>query len=245
MCTASAPGSKSSTPVTVPPAAAGSHTATATALVIVEEQRGQGGTCAQSIATGPSCGGVHREPRRRRRSTSWRMALVLRVLIADLPSTDELSQLSGPSAVTSKPTAPEGERREQRAAKVTPVRSGLPSATTSPPILDEVFLALTGRIAQPDPAEVREGDSMIAIAVPETAEAQGSDAFRKTLTLTIAHRNLLDIRSDAEQLTGMTVQALMFLVLFVYVFGGAIAGPTPSSGWRLAARSRSPLKALL
>lgn len=43
-------------------------------------------------------------------------------------------------------------------------------------------------------------------------------------TLTIARRNLLHIKSDPEQLVGMTVQPLMFLVLFVYVFGGAIAG---------------------
>lgn len=73
---------------------------------------------------------------------------------------------------------------------------------------------------------------MSAITVPEaagpepagleTGEVRGSNAVRQTLT--IAHRNLLHIRSDAEQLTGMTVQPLMFLVLFVYVFGGAIAG---------------------
>jgi ABC transporter DrrB family efflux protein len=43
-------------------------------------------------------------------------------------------------------------------------------------------------------------------------------------TLTITRRDLLHIRSDPEQLTGMTIQPLMFLLLFVYVFGGAIAG---------------------
>jgi oleandomycin transport system permease protein len=42
--------------------------------------------------------------------------------------------------------------------------------------------------------------------------------------LTVMRRNLLHIRSDPEQLVGMTVQPLMFLMLFVYVFGGAIAG---------------------
>jgi len=42
--------------------------------------------------------------------------------------------------------------------------------------------------------------------------------------LTIARRNLLHIKSDPEQLVGMTIQPLMFLALFVYVFGGAIAG---------------------
>ncbi len=43
-------------------------------------------------------------------------------------------------------------------------------------------------------------------------------------TLTIARRNLLHIKADPEQLVGMTIQPLMFLALFVYVFGGAIAG---------------------
>ena len=43
-------------------------------------------------------------------------------------------------------------------------------------------------------------------------------------TITIARRNLLHIKSDPEQLVGMTIQPLMFLVLFVYVFGGAISG---------------------
>jgi ABC transporter DrrB family efflux protein len=40
----------------------------------------------------------------------------------------------------------------------------------------------------------------------------------------IARRNLLHVWSDPQQLVGMTVQPLMFLLLFVYVFGGAIAG---------------------
>jgi oleandomycin transport system permease protein len=43
-------------------------------------------------------------------------------------------------------------------------------------------------------------------------------------SLVIARRNLIHIKSDPEQLVGMTVQPLMFLVLFVYVFGGAISG---------------------
>jgi ABC transporter DrrB family efflux protein len=43
-------------------------------------------------------------------------------------------------------------------------------------------------------------------------------------TLTIARRNLLHIKADPEQIVGMTIQPLMFLVLFVYVFGGAIQG---------------------
>ena len=45
-----------------------------------------------------------------------------------------------------------------------------------------------------------------------------------TNTLTIARRNLLHIKATPEQLVEMSIQPLMFLVLFVFVFGGAIAG---------------------
>jgi ABC transporter DrrB family efflux protein len=41
-------------------------------------------------------------------------------------------------------------------------------------------------------------------------------------TLTIARRNLLHIKANPEQLVEMSIQPLMFLVLFVFVFGGAI-----------------------
>jgi ABC transporter DrrB family efflux protein len=44
----------------------------------------------------------------------------------------------------------------------------------------------------------------------------------------MARRNLLHVLSDPEQLIGITVQPLMFLLLFVYVFGGAISGSTTS-----------------
>ena len=45
-----------------------------------------------------------------------------------------------------------------------------------------------------------------------------------TNTLTLARRNLLHIKATPEQLVEMTIQPIMFLVLFVFVFGGAIAG---------------------
>jgi ABC transporter DrrB family efflux protein len=45
-------------------------------------------------------------------------------------------------------------------------------------------------------------------------------------TAVMARRNLLHVLSDPEQLIGITIQPLMFLLLFVYVFGGAISGST-------------------
>jgi ABC transporter DrrB family efflux protein len=63
---------------------------------------------------------------------------------------------------------------------------------------------------------------MSAMTTAETPTTGRANAFSNTLT--IARRNLLHIRSDPEQLVGMTIQPLMFLVLFVFVFGGAISG---------------------
>ena len=63
---------------------------------------------------------------------------------------------------------------------------------------------------------------MSAVTIAPTPTVGHANAFSNTLT--IARRNLLHIKSDPEQLVGMTIQPLMFLVLFVFVFGGAIAG---------------------
>jgi hypothetical protein len=43
-------------------------------------------------------------------------------------------------------------------------------------------------------------------------------------TAVLTRRNLLHVWTDPQQMVGMTIQPLMFLLLFVYVFGGAIAG---------------------
>lgn len=42
----------------------------------------------------------------------------------------------------------------------------------------------------------------------------------------MARRNLLHVVSDPQQMIAMSVQPLMFLLLFVYVFGTAISGST-------------------
>jgi ABC-2 type transport system permease protein/oleandomycin transport system permease protein len=59
--------------------------------------------------------------------------------------------------------------------------------------------------------------SAATLAPPERVSALAN-------TLTIARRNLLHVKATPEQLVEMSIQPLMFLVLFVYVFGGAIAG---------------------
>jgi ABC-2 type transport system permease protein/oleandomycin transport system permease protein len=44
-------------------------------------------------------------------------------------------------------------------------------------------------------------------------------------TLIVAERNLTRVRRNPEVLTAFTIQPVMFLLLFVYVFGGAISTP--------------------
>jgi ABC-2 type transport system permease protein len=44
-------------------------------------------------------------------------------------------------------------------------------------------------------------------------------------TLVLAKRSILRIRRQPDLLVGFTVQPIMFVLLFVYVFGGAIATP--------------------
>jgi oleandomycin transport system permease protein len=46
--------------------------------------------------------------------------------------------------------------------------------------------------------------------------------LRNSFTLT--WRSVLKIRTNAEDLIGLSLQPIMFLLLFVYVFGGAISG---------------------
>ena len=44
--------------------------------------------------------------------------------------------------------------------------------------------------------------------------------------LSLAWRGVLKIRKNPEQLVDVTIQPILFLVLFVYLFGGAVAGST-------------------
>jgi ABC transporter DrrB family efflux protein len=61
-------------------------------------------------------------------------------------------------------------------------------------------------------------------AVPGTLD-RGRIAYAVSDTLVIARRNLLRIPRQPDLLIGFTVQPIMFVLLFVYVFGGAIETP--------------------
>jgi oleandomycin transport system permease protein len=62
--------------------------------------------------------------------------------------------------------------------------------------------------------------------VPARATAVGTSALRRNLrhAFVLAKRNLIKTARTPEQLIDVTLQPIIFLVLFVYVFGGAISG---------------------
>ena len=68
---------------------------------------------------------------------------------------------------------------------------------------------------------------MTAATLPATSPAQRLGpvtGLRNAFTLT--WRSVLKLRTNMEDLVGLSLQPIMFLVLFTYVFGGAIKGGT-------------------
>jgi oleandomycin transport system permease protein len=67
----------------------------------------------------------------------------------------------------------------------------------------------------------------VTAASPATAAAPPATATRtRTLrhAFALARRNLIKTRRTPEQLIDVTIQPIIFLLLFVYVFGGALGG---------------------
>ena len=106
------------------------------------------------------------------------------------------------------------------------------------PTLDEVFLALTGH-----PAEERKrgGGGMSATPATRTEASRGSRSrstprsppasarrarARWPTALTFGWRGMLKIKHVPEQLLDVTVTPVLFLLMFTYLFGGAVAGST-------------------
>lgn len=64
------------------------------------------------------------------------------------------------------------------------------------------------------------------ITPPNERKLKNHVSVRQTLanTVTMAHRGLLKIRRTPEQLIDVTLQPIIFTVMFAFLFGGAIAG---------------------
>src|SRR5579863_4485986 len=66
---------------------------------------------------------------------------------------------------------------------------------------------------------------MTAFALPAPARRPSlRGGLRNTFTLT--WRSVLKIRTNMEDVLGLSLNPIMFLILFTYVFGGAISGGT-------------------
>ena len=108
------------------------------------------------------------------------------------------------------------------------------TAAVREPTLDDVFLALTGRRAERrtdenDEAaargrERRCGMSTTALRAPFPVAASGwrASRFGARDVVAMTWRNLLTIRRVPQLLVFATIQPLLFVLMFRYVFGGAI-----------------------
>jgi ABC transporter DrrB family efflux protein len=118
-----------------------------------------------------------------------------------------------------------------READITPAELGLRR-----PSLDDVFLSLTGRPdsgplepPRPETAKPRRTNRPVAahMSAPEHAtRLPGSAAL--TDSLLVAKRNILHILRTPQLLVFATIQPVMFVLLFRYVFGGSIHVPGQS-----------------
>ena len=105
------------------------------------------------------------------------------------------------------------------------------------PTLDDAFLALTGHMAHEDPGAdpdfdripTNGGGRMSAIAAPAPAPVSAAGVggvgqfIRDTALLTV--RSLRAVPRVPERLLDVTIQPIVFILLFLYVFGSAIHVP--------------------
>ena len=106
------------------------------------------------------------------------------------------------------------------------------------PSLDEVFLALTGHTAQRQRRRGRrarggrhEHDHREVVHRRRDPQGAGSTprpspAGPFASAMAFAWRGMLKVKHVPEQLLDVTITPVMFLLMFTYIFGGAISGST-------------------
>ena len=115
-----------------------------------------------------------------------------------------------------------------READITPAELGLRR-----PSLDDVFLSLTGK-TDSTPAEASPPEKSRERAASRSPSKQSRTATRLpasaafTDSLLVAKRNILRILRTPQLLVFATIQPVMFVLLFRYVFGGSIHVPGES-----------------
>ena len=125
---------------------------------------------------------------------------------------------------------------EDAAAALRHADIGVSNLALRGPTLDDVFLQLTGAPASedgdrarasvppaPSPERQRPARKLVRLHLPKPAE------LRKALTDTrvVTGRNLRHFTRQPQLLIFSTIQPIMFVLLFSYVFGGAVEGSLP------------------
>ena len=113
-------------------------------------------------------------------------------------------------------------RSPRRYASSTPRGSTIDDIAVRRPTLDDVFLTLTGR--PPEPEEVDEADRRRDRRAPRRP-SDDRPRYAISRHAVLAMRALRRIPRNPDLLTAYTVQPVMFTLLFVAVFGGAIQTP--------------------
>ena len=124
--------------------------------------------------------------------------------------------VSGGAAVPRRGAAP--ARRRGQSPSTTSACAG--------PTLDDVFLTLTGHAAEPTRARRSTGSGHDGRPADR---AMPMSRPRRDRRLVVAKRNLIKIKRVPDLLVFTTLSPIMFVLLFAYVFGGAIDVPGRSS----------------
>ena len=151
-----------------------------------------------------------------------------------------------PAALTA--TCADADRGALAVAELSRDRAcGIADFSLGQPSLDEVFLALTGHTAQgrdDEDAELRGGGGMTTRH--RRRDPQGARPRRRgrsrparcASAMAFAWRGMLKVKHVPEQLLDVTITPVMFVLMFTYIFGGAIAG-RPTSTCSTSSRASS------
>ena len=138
-----------------------------------------------------------------------------------------------------RPVAGEDALAATPSAGWPPTASRVTELSLHLPSLDEVFLTLTGRPATTDQHDDAEGGRGMTHhhrtrRTPAPAAVRRAAGARRAATgsalgylrhvLALAKRSLIKTWRTPEALIDVTLQPVIFLLLFTYIFGGAIAG---------------------
>ena len=137
----------------------------------------------------------------------------------------------------------DADRAAEAVAELSRAGVGIADFSLGQPSLDEVFLALTGHPAEEDDERHRGGAGGMSDHPDRTARAARPTRTRRcarpsprrprpprasalSAALTFGWRGMLKVKHVPEQLLDVTITPVMFLLMFTYLFGGAIAGST-------------------